>query len=205
MDYNQQGQPVPLRQQEQNNFQTQNPIQDPNQLQNYPNYQPSVPGVNPAPLKKSNKAKIFIIIAIVAIVIIAGIAVLVYHLFGSEVVGDWECQDIDSDQLSVRMQLNGDGTFVFGSYQDLANNHFSGTYKAEYDANKTFEVSSTGVGNANWYNFKFTTTEFIRDGVQQSVEGHGLADATMAIEEYGNGKKATVLFGYSGYYFCFTK
>lgn len=176
-------------------------------------FQPIPPEIaakkSPNNRKKGNNKNIWIVLGSVlgGLVLIAVIVASIIPLLNTSgdnlFVGNWGCtrymyssNDFRSSPTTM-MQLKNDGTFVYGQYGDLENNHFAGTYTAT-PSNKT-DVAS----GYRYYNLTFgSTTEFVQNGNAQSTEGRRMDNMEIGIIEYKDSKEATLISesSYTTYY-----
>ena len=87
---------------------------------------------------KKNKKKIAIFVGlgvgIVAILVVLAVA-LPKILSGNPIAGEWDCYKLSwsgdmTDEPVNKLILNANGSFIYGSYDNITNNHFAGdTYK----------------------------------------------------------------------------
>ena len=166
----------------------------------------------PQTAKSDSKKRNWIIIGsvfggIALVLLVVLLAVRFLSPDSSLVVGDWACHKFmyGSSELSgeptVMLQLKTDGTFVYGQYNDLANNHFAGTYTAA-PSNKI----RTDLGY-EYYNLTFgPTTEYVLDGEKQSTDGRQMSNMEIGIISNGTVKEASLILESSyATYFCETE
>lgn len=118
------------------------------------------------------------------------------------VAGIWHCAKgsfsaNDSKNFYTTIKLNDDMTFVYGPYDDLDNNHFSGTYTFENENKHTSDLSYS------YYMVSFSTDEYILKGEKQE-DPKNVSKMEMGISESGNnaGRQAITIFtsSYNTYY-----
>ena len=117
-------------------------------------------------------------------------------------LGEWACQNYtdlidEPNSPNIGFNLNEDGTFIYGQYGDLNNNHYSGSYKAE-KANKASQNGEV------YYSITFSPTkEFIDDGVKQDTTDLQMDPLEMSVLEKNGKKEATIKFDNLGnIYYC---
>jgi hypothetical protein len=83
-----------------------------------------------------------------------------------------------------------DGTYIYGEYGDLENNHFAGTYEVKNtDKNNVNEA-----GASEYYKLSFgPTQEYVVDGERQSTVGRQMSDMEIGIITNGNAREATLI------------
>ena len=98
----------------------------------------------------------------------------------SYVTGTWNCakgtgSSNDRSNFSTTLKLKEDGTFTYGQYGDLKNNHYSGTYTAEDEDKHTADLN-----------------------------GRGLSQMEMGITKTSDGKQAITMFTSTyNMYYCY--
>ena len=105
----------------------------------------------------------------------------------SYIAGMWNCAkgsgDIDNRnnrEFFTAFELNDDGTFRYGKYGDLDNNHYAGTYTY-------IDEGRTGMGgDYRYYDVKFKTSEFVVDGTEQ-MDYVEKSELEMGVAEKGEG------------------
>lgn len=118
------------------------------------------------------------------------------------VAGKYDCKgvDSDSDKYLITLNLNENGTFLYGPYENTKNNYAKGTYTYE-DEKKT---DNTG----NYKYFMITLTgpkeDFIQDGVASDHDFKSKLE--FGLTNY-NGKKQGVIIFTNTYnmYYCYEK
>ena len=158
---------------------------------------------------KKNKKKIAIFVGlgvgIVAILVV--LAVALPKIFANNpIAGEWDCHKFSwsgdaTDEPVNKLILNTDGSFMYGSYGDLNNNHFAGrTY--EYKEKKKDDAS----GFVS-YTVEFgPTTEFVTNGIKQDTTGRQMSNMEIAVG-VENGKKEAFVMLEDSYsmYLCTTE
>ena len=124
----------------------------------------------------------------------------------SYVVGTWNCakgtgSSNDRSNFSTTLKLKEDGTFTYGQYGDLKNNHYSGTYTAED------EDKHTADGSYDYYMIDFDTDEMVTDGEkEEDLNGRGLSQMEMGITKTSDGKQAITMFTSTyNMYYCYAE
>ncbi len=118
------------------------------------------------------------------------------------VAGVWNCakgtgSENDRDNFYTTIELNGDLTFQYGPYGDLAKNHYKGIYTFEDEEKKNES------GDYSYYMIHFKTDEFLLDGVKQT-ENDKLSDMEIGITKVADGKQAITIFTSSyNMYYCY--
>lgn len=152
-----------------------------------------LPGGQNIEKKKTNMGLIIgcLLTGCVVVIVIIALIVLLMNTIGgnSAVVGDWACTrylySINelSDSPTVMMKLKSDGTYMYGEYGNIEENHFAGTYEAR-------AVEKEG----EYYELSFgPTQEFVLNGEQQSTAGRQMSDMEIGITVGGNGREATLI------------
>ena len=145
-----------------------------------------------APEAKKKNTGLIIAIVVGSLLVIGVIAYIVEKiLFPSVVVGDWACTKYSnvSGTPSVEVILNKDGSYMYGEYGDIKNNHFSGK---TYEATKL--EKGIDLGGAVDYMIKFgPVTEYVSDGVKGDPSEHEVDDLEMIITEQSGKRQATAM------------
>jgi len=122
------------------------------------------------------------------------------------VAGTWNCakgtgSSNDRDNFSTTLKLKKDGTFIYGEYDDLKNNHYSGTYTAKD------EDKHTADGSYDYYMIDFDTDEMVMDGEkEEDLNGRGLSQMEMGITKTSDGKQAITMFTSTyNMYYCYAE
>lgn len=120
------------------------------------------------------------------------------------VAGDWNCVKgamgtNDPTKFYATIKLNKDMTFEYGLYDDLEDNHYSGTYTYEDEHKKN------NSGEYSYYMVSFDTEEGVIEGEEQIIDtSNGLSDMEIGIAEGDDGKEAITIFTSSGnMYYCY--
>ena len=168
--------------------------------------QPQYPNIYQAPNKsKNSKVLLWILIPVILLIVAIAVIVLANSLSsaGNAVVGDWKCKGFDgtgeSEDYRTRIQLNSDGTFVYGAYDNLKDNHYAGTYTVTDLEKENFTK------DYKYYLVEFgETTEYIYDGEYQDVTGRQMSKMEMGITNLDDKRGAITIF-YSNYnmYYCY--
>lgn len=159
--------------------------------------QPVLPVVNKE--KKSKKSKVIIIFCVICLVtvglVIALVVLLPKILNDNLVVGEWACYKYNwsngeiTDKPINKLILDANGSFEYGPYDDMLNNHFAGD---SYEYDKKNDISADGYVH---YMIEFgPTTEYVLNGVRQDITGRQMSDLEMAIGMEGGKREAMVIF-----------
>ncbi|MDO4753310.1 MAG: hypothetical protein Q4A36_03725 [Candidatus Saccharibacteria bacterium] len=135
---------------------------------------------------KTNKRKIIIVCGIISVIlaIIVTIAIVVVQKNSNQISGKWACakysQDTDTkDEISTYLVLDADGTYTFGDYNNLNDNHYAGKYSYSDDKDKT--DSTSGI---SYYNVSFDTIdEFVIEGKPRTSSENMLKKAEIGIRQ----------------------
>ena len=118
------------------------------------------------------------------------------------VSGKYDCKGVDSssDKYLITLNLNADGTFLYGPYENTENNYAKGAYTYE-DEKKT-----DNTGNYKYFMITLTGSkeDFIQDGVASDHDFKSKLE--FGLTNY-NGKKQGVIMFTNTYnmYYCYEK
>lgn len=125
-----------------------------------------------------------------------------YNSSDNYVAGNYNCKSFggtgESDDYTVTFKLNKDYTFIWGEYNNIEDNHYSGTYTFE-DEEKT-----NNSGDYRYFMITLNVDEFIYDGEKQDIP----SNASLK-EEFGitgvNTKKQGIIMNTGTYnmYSCY--
>ena len=155
---------------------------------------------------KNSKRKAIIIGGIIGIslIIIAVITIIIIQKNSNEVSGRWACAKYSDEtdakeEVSTSLVLNADGTYQFGDYNDLNNNHYAGKYSY------TREDKPNATEGINYYTISFDSIdEFVIEGKTRTTSENMLDKAEFDIN---SDKTQAILMFTSAYvaYFCENK
>lgn len=120
----------------------------------------------------------------------------------NHLVGTFDCKGATSSEYSMSLEFKDDNLFRYGAYNDLDNNHYSGTYVYEH------ETSKDGIVNgAKYYmvNLTYNKDDFIKDGIRQEwPDGRGNVGKIEIGLQTVSGKKhgALIFVGTTNTYIC---
>ncbi len=102
-----------------------------------------------------------------AVIILIIILIVLFGGKKDKYIGSWDCKGYTassgvSNSYLVSMEINSNGKYKFGQYNDLANNRFSGTYTAKYESDKKKQY------NKDFYLLDFNIDEYIVNGKNQN-------------------------------------
>lgn len=165
--------------------------------------QPVQPAKAPKNTSGNNMKKKLIILCLVGFGLLAILSAAILLLSTpKKYLGEWACQNYtdlidEPNSPNIGFNLNEDGTFIYGQYGDLNNNHYSGSYKAE-KANKASQNGEV------YYSITFSPTkEFIDDGAKQDTTDLQMDPLEMSVLEKNGKKEATIKFDNLGsIYYC---
>ena len=112
----------------------------------------------------------------------------------NSVVGHWSCKGQMEKEYSRRLNLENDGTYMYGAYKDLPVNHYAGTYSVEKMERPRATVLQITLSKPS---------EFIVNSKAKDVAGEELGKVDMTISMNETTREAAIIFENSkNYYFC---
>ncbi len=154
---------------------------------------------NNSPKKESKNNNLKLLIIVVPIVILVIVLCIILFSGGKKYTGTWHCKGYNtygetSKDYMITMILNSNGTYTFGQYGDLDNNHSKGKYTAEAKTRTKQGEEQT------YYYLDFESDEFIVDGKEQQ----GSNKVTMQLEMIFVNNKETIISNArtSAMYYC---
>lgn len=143
-----------------------------------------------------------LIISFYTMFFVLGIAIAVSEMKQNPIAGKYDCTGVDSntDEYIVSLYLENDGTFTYGHYDKLENNHAKGTYTYEDEKKENYS------GDYSYYMVSFNgdKKDFIIDG--KSSEKDFNSKMEIGITKNKNKKEAVIIFlnSYNMYY-CYER
>ncbi len=154
---------------------------------------------------KNKKILIPVLVAIIVVLVVV-VAVLLFPKTKEEynpIAGEYDCTSLEgaSSEYLVSIYLYKDGTFLYGPYGDLDNNHAKGNYTYEHEEDKDGKVEGY-----TYYmvSFKGDAKDFISEG--KSIGRDFESEMEFGLTEE-NGKRQGVVMFLSTYnmYYCYAK
>ena len=154
----------------------------------------------------SSKSKLPFILGGLALGAVAIVCVILLLFSPSKkYLGDWGCYNYSTyadtnDTPTTRLILKKDGSFMYGDYKDITNNHYASTYTAK-------QLDKKSTKGEVYYQINFApTTEYIDGGVKQDTTGKQMDTLEMSITEEKGQKVTTMMFVNLGnIYYCTAK
>lgn len=164
-------------------------------------------GFQPAPVKPAKaatlpmKKKIIILCCAGFGLLVLLSAAIILLSPSKKFLGDWACQKYSTlssgNNPTTRLILEKDGSFTYGQFNDIINNHYAGTYLPT-------SLNKKSQNGEVYYQIEFSpTTEFVKDGVAQDTTDRKMDTIEFAVADKNGSKEATMMFVNIGdIYYC---